>query len=162
MVVEISEIALHLRDWHVFMWQSVEVLNVFNNLTLKQIFWKTKTFLKKLGYCFLVKSIKIENASFPYKTVLSKANVKWWVQNGPTTINGVLSEATLSFWKFCFSLRTYCEDLIEYTNDRNVRIPTFCKCWNFLWWWFYPVNILNGIHMKKYSRWYKRETFLTL
>ena len=58
------------------MWQSVKVLNVSNTLTLEQIFWKTKTFLKKLENSFLVEIIKIEKASFPFKTVLSDANVK--------------------------------------------------------------------------------------
>ena len=48
----------------------------FQYLTLKQIFWKAKTFFKKLVYCFLVESTKIGNASFPYKTVMSKANFK--------------------------------------------------------------------------------------
>ena len=58
------------------MWQSVKFSNVFNTLTLKQIFWKTKTFFKKLEYRFLVESTKIENALFPYKSVISEANVK--------------------------------------------------------------------------------------
>ena len=58
------------------MWQSVKVSNVFNTLTLKQIFWKTKTFFKKLEYRFWVESTKIENASFPYKSAVSEANVK--------------------------------------------------------------------------------------
>ena len=58
------------------MWQSVKISNVFYSLTLKQIFWKTKTFFKKLEYCFLVESAEIENASFPYKTAISEANVK--------------------------------------------------------------------------------------
>ena len=35
-----------------------------------------KTFFKKLGYRFLVERIKIEKASFPYKTAVSEANVK--------------------------------------------------------------------------------------
>ena len=52
--------------WHVFMRQTVEILDVFNTLTLKQIFWKTETFFKKL------KSTKIENASFPYKMPYQK------------------------------------------------------------------------------------------
>ena len=56
--------------------QSVDVLNYFNTSILKQIFWKTKIFFKKLEYCFLVESTKIENASFPYKTAISVANVK--------------------------------------------------------------------------------------
>ena len=47
----------------------------FSASTLKQIFWKKKTFFKKLEYDFLVESIKIESASFPYETVISEANV---------------------------------------------------------------------------------------
>ena len=48
----------------------------FNTLALKIIFWKTKTFFKKLEYRFLVETTKIENTSFPLKTALSEANVK--------------------------------------------------------------------------------------
>ena len=55
---------------------TVKILNVFNNLTFKQIFWKTKSFSKKLEYCFLVESTKIEKASFPYKSAISEVNVK--------------------------------------------------------------------------------------
>ena len=58
------------------MWQSVNILKVFNTLALKQIFWKTKSFFKKLEYRFLVESTKIENASFRYKTATSEAHVK--------------------------------------------------------------------------------------
>ena len=76
MVLGIFKITLRLRDWDVFMRQSVEILNVFNTLALKQIFWKTKTFIKKLEYRFLVENIKIQNASFPYKTAISEANFK--------------------------------------------------------------------------------------
>ena len=36
-----------------------------NTLILTQIFWKTKNFFKKLEYCILVESTKIENASYP-------------------------------------------------------------------------------------------------
>ena len=55
---------------------SVKVSNVFNTLTLKQIFWKTKTFFKKLEYRFLVEATKIEITPFPFKTALAEANVK--------------------------------------------------------------------------------------
>ena len=58
------------------MWQPVDTLKVFNALILKQIFWKTKTFFKKLEYCFLVESTKIENASFQNKTAISEAIAK--------------------------------------------------------------------------------------
>ena len=57
------------------MWQSVETLNIFSTLTLKQIFWKTQILSKKLEYRFLVESTEIENTTFPYKTALSEANV---------------------------------------------------------------------------------------
>ena len=43
---------------------------------LKEIFWTTKTFSKKLEYGFLVESTKIENALFLYKSSKSEANVK--------------------------------------------------------------------------------------
>ena len=52
------------------------ISNVFNILTLKQVFQKTKTFHKKLEYRFLVQSTTNESATFPYETALSKANVK--------------------------------------------------------------------------------------
>ena len=72
----IFKTVLSLRDWHVFIWQSVENLKVSNTLTLKKIFWKTKTFSKKLEHFFLVESTKIESASFPYQTGISEANVR--------------------------------------------------------------------------------------
>ena len=72
----IFKIALRLRHRHVFMRQSVEILNVFNTLTFKQIFWKVKTFPKNLEYRFLFESTKISNTSFPCKNAKSKANVK--------------------------------------------------------------------------------------
>ena len=72
----IFKIALRLRDRPRFMSQIVKILNVFNTLTLKEIFCKRKIFFKKLEYRFLGGSTKIENASFPYKTAISEANVK--------------------------------------------------------------------------------------
>ena len=72
----IFKIALRLRDPYVFIGQLVEIKNGFNTLTLEQIFWKTKTFFKKLENHFLVESSKIENALFPYESVISEANVK--------------------------------------------------------------------------------------
>ena len=48
MVLETFKMALRLRDRYAFMWQLPGILNVFDTLTLKQVFWKTKTFLKKL------------------------------------------------------------------------------------------------------------------
>ena len=58
---------------------------------------------------FLVKGTLIEIAIFPWKAALPKANerqLKWGVQNGPITKNGVLSFATLFYWKFNLSIIT--------------------------------------------------------
>ena len=60
-----------------------------------------ETFFKKLEYRFLVKSTKIENASFPNKAALSEANDKtnkWGDQNEPFAKNGVLPVITLFFF----------------------------------------------------------------
>ena len=64
---------------------------LFNTLTLKQIFWKTKNFFKKLDSRFVAEALKIESATFPYITALSEGNVKrnrMDVQNRPITKNG--------------------------------------------------------------------------
>ena len=122
-------IAICLRDWHVFMRQLFKTLNVFNAVTLKQIFWKTKTFFKKLEDCFLVQSTNIEHESFPCKTALFKANVhtktmgttKW-----PCHKIGFLP-VILFFWTLCFSLRTSLKESISCTNYSNVHIHTFRK-----------------------------------
>ena len=52
MVLAIFKVAIRLRFWHIFMWQSREILKVFITLTLKQVFWKTKPFIKKTGVLF--------------------------------------------------------------------------------------------------------------
>ena len=59
-----------------------------------------KTFFKKLQYRFLVERTNIENASFPYKTAISEANVKtnrMVTTNGPITKSGILSVTNLFF-----------------------------------------------------------------
>ena len=58
------------------MCKTLEALIFFITLTLKQVFWKIKRSFEKLEYRFLVESTTMENVTFPYKTVLSKANVK--------------------------------------------------------------------------------------
>ena len=103
MVLGIFKIALRLRNRHIFMWQSKEILNDFNTLTLKQIFWKTKTFFKKLENYFLVESIKIENASFPYKTAISE-------EHGTPPV--AASHATGSDW---------CDVFLFYANIKHHR-----------------------------------------
>ena len=89
------------------MWQSQEILKVSDALNLKQIFWKTKTLLKKLEYPLLLQKTKTENATSPYKNAVPEANVQTnrmggGGQNGPITKNRVLPVTTLFFWKLCF------------------------------------------------------------
>ena len=109
MVLGIFQIALRLRDRHVFIRQSVKVLNVFNTLTLKKIYWRTKTFFKKLECRFLVEATKIEITPFPFKTALSEANVK--TNRMITTKWTCLNEWSFAsnyffFWKICSRSRT--------------------------------------------------------
>ena len=60
------------------MWQSAEILNVFKNFNFnfEVDFLENTNLFKKLEYHFLFYCIKIENASFSYKTAMSDANVK--------------------------------------------------------------------------------------
>ena len=129
------------------MWQSVKTLNVFNAFSLKQIFWKTKTFFKKLEYRFLVESTKIENASFPYKTAISEVSVKTsrmvctkWTYHKEQSF----TSSYFIILKFCFSLRTSYKELIRCTNDPNAHNRSFCRRWSFIWRYFFPVSILSG------------------
>ena len=115
-----------LRDWHIFTWQSLDISNVFNNVTLKQIFWKAKTFFKELEYRFLVEITKIENAMFLHKTAFSEANIK--TNRMGSTKNRVLPVTALFFWKLCISIRTSYKRLIWWTNYPNVHIHS-----QFLW-----------------------------
>ena len=80
----------------------MKVLNVFNTLTLIQIFWKQKRFSKKLEYSCLVETTKIENTSFLFETALSEADVKR-LQSATIVKIGVLPVTALFFWKICFS-----------------------------------------------------------
>ena len=122
----------------VFEWQSREILSVFNTLTLKQIFWKTKTFFKKLEKSFLVESNKIENVTFPYKTALSEDNVK--TKRMGRTKQAYRKERRFTsncfiFWKILFQyknlLRTFKN--LSLKTYPNVHTHTFRNRRSFLW-----------------------------
>ena len=121
-----------------------ESFKSFQSLTLKQIFWKRKTFFEKLEYYFLVETTKTENISFPWKLLCHKPmfrQMEWRIQNGPITKSGVLP--TLFFWKICSSFRTSWKELIWCTNDSNVHIRIFPKRWSLILGCFFPVSILK-------------------
>ena len=71
-VLGIFKIALGLRDRHVFMWQRLEIFQYYD---FETNVLKNENLFKKLEYRFLVERNKIENATFPWKTVLSEINV---------------------------------------------------------------------------------------
>ena len=128
----------------------MNILNVFNTLTLKQIFWKTKTFFKKQEYRFYFKALGLKMRDFhtklPYQKPMSR-QIAWWLQNAKWTFYKERSftsfETTLFFWKFCFNLRTSYKELIFCTNNPNSHICTFCKRWSFIWRCFSPVSIFK-------------------
>ena len=89
------------------MWQSVKVSIALNTLTLKQIFWKRKTFFKKLEYPFLVKTNKIGNTLFPVKTTLPEANVK-------TNRMATTKSTQLKEWSFSSKYFIFLENLSQF------------------------------------------------
>ena len=132
----------------------LKFLNVFNTLTLKQIFRKTKTFFWKTGviYRFLVKVLRVKTHHFHEKLPCQKPmfrQIEWGVQNELITKSGVLTVTTLFSWKFCFSLRTSCKELTWYKNYPYVHIHTFRKGWGFIWGFFFLVSILNSVENSK-------------
>ena len=85
----------------------MKVLNVFNTLTLIQIFWEAKTFFKKLEYYFLVETTEIEDTSFPFKTAQSEASVK---TNRTATIKWTYDKE----WNFASNCFVFLENLFQF------------------------------------------------
>ena len=137
-----------MRDRHAFTWQSVEILNVFNTLTLKQIFWKTKTFFQNTGVPFFSWKYKIENAPLPFKTAMWEANFK-------TNRMATTKLAYHNKWSFASNCFIFLKILFQFKNllswvdlmyqDPNVHIHTFSKRWSFVWGCSFPVSILNDL-----------------
>ena len=67
----------------------------FQYFNFERKFLEKENLYKKLEYRFLIESTKIENTSFPNKTVISKANFK--TNRLVSTKNGVLLVTTLFF-----------------------------------------------------------------
>ena len=94
----------------------------------------------------LVETTKIENVSFPYKTVIWDASVK--TNTMVSTKWTYCKEQSFPsnyfiFWKFLFSLITSYRELVWCTNHPNAHICTVCKRWSFIWWCLFPVSILK-------------------
>ena len=97
MVLGIIKMALCLRGWHVLYDNHWKVLDIFGTLT----------FSKKLEHRFSLESIKIRNATFPYKTALSELSVKTnRMEHTKWTCH-----KEWPFLDFCFSIRTSYKEL---------------------------------------------------
>ena len=110
-----------------FMCHSVEILNVFNTLTLNRFSGKQKPFPKNQSiYYFLVENTKFKNASFRRKTAIPETNVK---TNRMLSIKWTYHKeqsfaSNYFFLKFYFSLRTSYEKLIWCSVPRT-QMPMF-------------------------------------
>ena len=92
-------------------------MNFFNTLTLKQIFWKTQTLLKKIGVPFSSWSTKIENVTFSDRTdrtALSKPNEGTAMKIEKPLINDCFRVPKVS-WKF-YILNIYLNILFRAHN----------------------------------------------
>ena len=77
MVLGIFKIAFSVLEISVLEIDITGDFERFQHLNFETSFLKkTKIFLKKLDYRFLVQSTTNNSATFPYKTALSEANVK--------------------------------------------------------------------------------------
>ena len=84
----------------------MEILKVFNILTLKQDFWKTKSFFWKTGAPFLISKLPLLKAQYLTCQNSLLRQIERGVQNGPIKKTAVLSLAILCFCKFNVSKRT--------------------------------------------------------
>ena len=138
--------ALHLWDWHIFMWQSLEIFNVFNTSTLKHVFWKTKTFFfLKLKYRFFRWKCcdwKHFNTKLSSQKPIFR-QIEWEVQNGPIKKNRFLQETTFFYWKFNFTIWTSNKWMNEPTTKMSIHIHTFRKRLSFIWECVFPLTILK-------------------
>ena len=65
------------------------------------------------------------------------------LQNGTIIRSAVLPITALFFWKICFSFSTSYNELIWCTNDPDVHIRIFRRCWSFILGCFFPESILR-------------------
>ena len=105
-VLGIFKLALRLIDRHVFMWQSVEILKVFDTLPWKKIFWKTQTVFKKLEYRFLV--IRLKTQHFHTKLLSQKPvlrQIEWGAQNATVAKKRTFASNCFIFSKILFQFK---------------------------------------------------------
>ena len=134
-----------------FLGQSVEILSVFNTLTLKQVFLKIFLFFRRA----YVESTQTENAIFPYKTDLSETNVK---KNGMVSTKWTYRKERsfasnyFIFLKIGFRVRTSYKESVWCTSYSSVHIHTFYKRLSFISGWLFPASIFNFFWWRQVAR----------
>ena len=138
----LSDQIIFMRHWNI----SLENLNIFITLPLKQGFWKTKTFFKKREHCLIVERTTIENAIFHTKLSCQKPvsrQVEWGVQNGPITKNGVLTLTIWFFWKFNFGIKTSYHTWFKVLTTQMFEFMFLLSVMSFILGCFFNVSILK-------------------
>ena len=140
-MLEISEIAL--RDRYIFIWQSLEILNVFITLTLIQFFWKSKSLTLTTGALLFSWKHYNEKRHISLKTVASKANVKT-NRMGSTKWTYHNQRSFASNYFFFENLISVKESLISsWFNPRTTQMSIFILV--NVNAWVSPVSILNKV-----------------
>ena len=70
----------------------MKVSNVFNTLTLKQIFGKRKPFLKNWSTVFWLQPLRLKTYHFHSSVLCQKPmlrKIEWRLENGPITGSGI-------------------------------------------------------------------------
>ena len=90
---------------------------------MKQNFWKTINFFRKLEDCFLVETLRLKNHHFHTKLPDQKTMlrpIEWWVLNGACPKNGVLPGTASFFWKILFQ----CKGVLQNHRPLKGHRPT--------------------------------------
>ena len=106
MVLKTFKIALRLRDWQLFLWQSLEILTCWY-FNFKTNFEKNKILFQKpwvqfFSWKYLDWKRKSAHRKLPCQKPILK-QIKWRVQTGSITKKRVLPGTSLFFSKFSFS-----------------------------------------------------------
>ena len=142
-MLRIFKIALRLIDRHILMWQSLEILNVFNTLILNKFSEKLKSFSKNWSTAFLLKVLRVNVQHFHARLQCQNSmlrQIEWELQDESITKNGVLPATTLFFRKFHFSLRALYKEFIWCNKHPNVHVHNFWKRWSFIWRVLFPCE----------------------
>ena len=134
----IFNIALRLRDQHIFMWQPLKILSLFKTSILIQIFWKPKTFFEKSVSS--AESTYIGNARFPYKTALSETNAKKnRVRSTKWTYHKEQSFPSNNLLKKQSSFDVPATQMSMFTRFRKHQ--------SFIWGCFFSISILKWVQI---------------